>query len=58
MILVMTNHPYLRVGHHSHEQCLLRLGAAEKTELSLSRVKLAVDLQRICGLSEHRWVCR
>jgi hypothetical protein len=41
-----------------HEQGLLSLGAVEKTELSLIRVKLVVDLQWIYGLSEHRWVCR
>jgi hypothetical protein len=40
-----------------HEQRLLRLCAAEKTELSLSRAKLAIGLQRVRGLRKHRWVC-
>jgi hypothetical protein len=39
------------------EQRLLRPRAAKKTELSLGRAKPAVSLQRVCGLSEHRWVC-
>jgi hypothetical protein len=39
------------------EYRLLHLGAVEKIELSLDRVKPAIGLQRVHGLSEHRWVC-
>jgi hypothetical protein len=40
-----------------HEQRLLHLQEAEKTELSVGRVKPTAGLQQICGLSEQRWVC-
>jgi hypothetical protein len=49
-----THEPAKLLGH---EQRLLHLRAAEKIKLSLGRAKPAVNLQRICGLSEHRWVC-
>jgi hypothetical protein len=39
------------------EQGLLSLRATEKTVVSLDRAKTVVGLQRICGLTEHRWLC-